>query len=203
MASCRSETVAGFNKYINDVKKTSGMKNAIVSFEQFDSNGMDVIHDKIDLAHVQDMEQFEPRGGTPLYDSMAKLINKCHPDSKGKDVVFITLSDGEENASREYDLTGLKALIKAQEASGWSFVFIGVGLDAYKAGSRVFAGTQSCSNVAQSSHADTAKQYTAMAKGTGNFLRQKMRAGGQSVVATSYFAGTELGQKPDDEKDDQ
>ena len=44
---------------------------------------------------------------------------------------IITITDGEENQSTEYTRQQIAALVKDREAAGWSFVFLGAGIDAY------------------------------------------------------------------------
>jgi hypothetical protein len=45
--------------------------------------------------------------------------------------VFVTFTDGEENASRHFTRSDLHKLVAATEAEGWTFAFLGAGLDAH------------------------------------------------------------------------
>jgi len=43
----------------------------------------------------------------------------------------VTITDGEENQSHEFNRAQIVELVKDKEAKGWSFAFLGAGLDAY------------------------------------------------------------------------
>ncbi len=43
----------------------------------------------------------------------------------------MTITDGMENQSREFGRKDVLRLVKDKEARGWTFVFLGAGLDAY------------------------------------------------------------------------
>src|SRR5688500_7733102 len=80
---------------------------------------------------------FVPRGGTPLLDATGQRIARAsvrqherallgkHPEA----VTFVTITDGHENQSREYRRSDIAALLKAKEADGWTFAFLGAGID--------------------------------------------------------------------------
>ena len=48
-----------------------------------------------------------------------------------EDIVFVTVTDGEENQSSEYTLPQVKSLIEECEKQGWTFVFLSAALNAY------------------------------------------------------------------------
>ena len=74
---------------------------------------------------------------TNLYDSIAKLIIEAKGIVKPKDkVYFIIDTDGEENFSREYSLSTVKAMLDECKKAGWEILFLGSGLDE-KAGGAV------------------------------------------------------------------
>ena len=47
------------------------------------------------------------------------------------DVVFVTITDGHENCSKEISLTDVRERIAACEAEGWTFVYLSAGIDAF------------------------------------------------------------------------
>jgi hypothetical protein len=73
-----------------------------------------------------------PRGGTPLYDSMARLITELGEDLAAKPederpskVIVVVTTDGEENSSREWTHERLQELIKRQQDEwNWEFLFL-------------------------------------------------------------------------------
>ncbi|GAH73485.1 unnamed protein product, partial [marine sediment metagenome] len=50
--------------------------------------------------------------------------------NKGNNL-FIIMTDGHENASKEYNLDSATKLIKSSEKSGWSFIYLGADQDAW------------------------------------------------------------------------
>lgn len=143
MMSCKKDTIAGFNGYLEEVKGKKVTEDMRFSFTQFDSEGID------DLAVVQPVSRvpllteltYQPRGNTPLYDAMFKTIRKTQKQAGSKyKVMFVTLTDGQENSSIEWRLDDLQKLIKEKESRDhWTFAYIGVGIGGYAATSTVAA----------------------------------------------------------------
>lgn len=79
-----------------------------------------------------------PRGSTALYDAMGQAIVKTgadlfalEEDERPNNVIFVVVTDGGENASREYDFQSLQALIEQQKSIyNWTFQFIGADVSA-------------------------------------------------------------------------
>lgn len=75
-------------------------------------------------------EQYRPGGGTPLFDAMGIGISELRSHVKENDVVLVTvITDGYENASREYSGAAIKSLVKEMRAKGWVFTYIGANQD--------------------------------------------------------------------------
>lgn len=77
---------------------------------------------------------YRPVGGTALLDAIGRTIREfqeqARPQQGDKVVVFIH-TDGEENSSREWNVDGIKALIKECTSLDWEFVFAGTGLESW------------------------------------------------------------------------
>ena len=184
MMSCKKDTIAGFNGYLEEVKGKKVTEDMRFSFTQFDSEGID------DLAVVQPVSRvpllteltYQPRGNTPLYDAMFKTIRKTQKQAGSKyKVMFVTLTDGQENSSIEWRLDDLQKLIKEKESRDhWTFAYIGVGIGGYAATSTVAAGTKGASNVMRSSHNKTRSAYRSLAGATACYSAN-VSASGQSV----------------------
>jgi len=77
--------------------------------------------------------QYQPNGQTALLDAigMSVAASERLMANEGDSAVIIILTDGYENASKEYSHKQIKELIKAKEATGkWSFTYLGATLDA-------------------------------------------------------------------------
>jgi len=139
MHSCRSDAEGGLNAFIDAQKEQEGECN--LTLVQFD--------DKYEFVHrgvpIKDVPKFnlEPRGSTALLDALGQAINvtgirlkaMAEEDRPGL-VIFVVVTDGEENASREFKLDQLKGMIEAQQNGyNWQFTYLGANQDAFQSGS--------------------------------------------------------------------
>jgi len=76
-----------------------------------------------------DKDEYQPAGGTPLYDAIGNTINNI----KHKKTLFVVLTDGQENASKEYSHKAIQNLIKKKEQEQWTFVYLGADMEESKA----------------------------------------------------------------------
>ena len=80
----------------------------------------------------EDFSDYHPHGCTPLYDAMGLSLIRLHEKVKGdknSSVVVTVLTDGLENASREWRVTDLRRLIEQLKEEGWSFSYLGSAHD--------------------------------------------------------------------------
>jgi Mg-chelatase subunit ChlD len=85
------------------------------------NNTIEVLHDNIDIARVSHVA-IRPHGGTALNDATVYGIK--HTDrSKAEKKIVVIVTDGEENASREY--TALRVREEIEKRSDWAFMFFG------------------------------------------------------------------------------
>ena len=137
MAGLESDTIGGFNGMIQKQKKQKGKAN--VTTVLFDDR-YDLIHDRFSLKTIRPMteKEYYVRGCTALLDAVGKTIHKMAniqkhlPEKKrAEKVIFVIITDGMENASREYGYKEVKAMIeKEKETYGWEFLFLGANIDA-------------------------------------------------------------------------
>lgn len=79
------------------------------------------------------LEKYYPRGGTSLYDSIAYTINlvganlsNLKEEERPGTILFVIITDGEENSSIEYSGTQVGEMINHQrDRYNWKFMFIG------------------------------------------------------------------------------
>jgi hypothetical protein len=136
MASTREETISGYNEYINGLRADTASEFE-VSLIQFDAYGsalgpeLTISYENKPLAAVPAMTlaDYEPRGNTPLYDAIGECVRRAEP--KGRAMTVVVITDGMENASKEFTRESVKALIQEKQAEGWTFVFIGAEIDSY------------------------------------------------------------------------
>lgn len=127
------DVVPGYN-LLNRNSLADGQK-ARVTLCSFDDQ-FEILYEKVKLKKVKELtiEDVMPRGGTALYDAVAKAMALGNPD---KPTIVQIFSDGGENCSREVVLSALKTLIENREKGGWEIQFIGMDIDAQKAASGI------------------------------------------------------------------
>jgi uncharacterized protein YegL len=131
------ETVKGLNMTISDQKKEDG--ECAVTFVRFDSEH-EVVFENRDIQAVEEIteEDIKPRGMTALYDAIGRTIQsvgerlvKTSKSDRPDKVIFLIMTDGEENSSQEYKADRIKEMIKHQtDKYDWLFTFLGANIDA-------------------------------------------------------------------------
>ena len=155
METIRDDTIGGFNAFLNTQKAEPGM--ASLTLVQFDSQDpYEIVHKFKPLAEVPELtrETFVPRAATPLLDAIGRGINDLEKsladmpeDEKPARVVMVLITDGQENASREFRKDQIEKMIKEkQEKSDWQFVFLSADLAAI--GDALASGVSAASAIA-------------------------------------------------------
>lgn len=198
MASCKDDTIGGYNSYVEKLK-SENPKGMIFTITQFDSQSVDVLQNGVPISKAMtlDGKSYEPRGGTPLYDAIGKTIRAAENQAGDKyKVIFMVLTDGQENSSHEWQLDGVKALIKEKEDKHhWTFTYVGIGVDAW-AGLRTFThGTVGALNVMNFS--DKKDISKVMRRAGGQSVSYACSVQGVSASVTDYWKGSGL--KSEDE----
>lgn len=195
MDACRDETIKGFNGYLDELRKDGG-SGIRFTLTQFDSIAVEVVHDAVVLKDVDKLtdETYQPRASTPLHDAIGKTIRATEESAGEKyKVLFVTLTDGQENASSEWNSESIKRLIKEkEEKSKWTFAYIGVGLNGFAATQAVAKGTSGASNVLRSSHKNTQMAYRSLARVSRKYAAN---AGAATMCCVNVFQGEEQSQE--------
>ena len=79
------------------------------------------------------LESYLPRSNTPLHDAMGQAITRLRAltDGHADHRVLVTiLTDGFENASREYSQAAIQALVEELTEKSWTFTYFGANHDA-------------------------------------------------------------------------
>jgi Mg-chelatase subunit ChlD len=146
MASISDDVVGGFNTFLDEQRKQD--EEGRVTLVQFDGQDpFEVLIDGEDLDTVGDLDpaRYIPRGNTPLYDAVGRMIAKIDAEiveraDAGKpieDQVIVIVTDGYENASREFSGKMLSELIEVRRGRTWAFVFLGADETTFEEGEAI------------------------------------------------------------------
>ncbi|MBR3089845.1 MAG: VWA domain-containing protein [Prevotella sp.] len=127
----RKQAFSGMNETLQTIKAFAEQKQDIeqrVTLITFDSEHTKFHYNNADGLSVVPLREgdYQPGGCTPLYDAIGAGIAKVNAHTKEGDSVLVTIiTDGYENASREYNLNMVKNLINKLKEQNWTFTFIG------------------------------------------------------------------------------
>ena len=135
MGGLESDTIGGYNSMLSKQKKEKTGKVSVTTV-LFDDQ-YELLYNQVPIEKVSPMteKEYYVRGSTALLDAIGKTVMqvKANQDKKEiKDkVLFVIITDGMENASREYRVEQVKKLIEERkEKDNWEFLFLGANIDA-------------------------------------------------------------------------
>jgi Mg-chelatase subunit ChlD len=146
MELIKHDVIGGFNAFVEAQRREPG--RCRLSMIQFDTqNPAQIVYDGVALDEIDllDERTFVPRSGTPLLDAEGWMISNARQQEAERQkageedeaVLFVTLTDGEENSSREWSYKALTKAKRKAEQDGWAFMYLGCGHDAYAQGARI------------------------------------------------------------------
>ena len=149
MESTRLETISGYNNYLKGLRSDTNTEYDItlIQFDAHQGPELTVKYTDKPLAEVPDLTEADylPRGYTPLYDAVGECIRRV--ETKGRLVINVIITDGQENASKEFTRETIKALITEKEKKeNWTFVFLGADIDSYAIGGSLGMAAGNTSN---------------------------------------------------------
>lgn len=139
MSIVRKEAINGCNETIGSIRaaqqKHKDTQEHFISLATFCECGIEMKYDKtpIKAAQMLEWDDYAPCCGTPLFDAIGKSVNRLKRYIKvisevvDTAVLVTIITDGEENASREWTSPAIKKLIDECKEEGWMFSFIGAG----------------------------------------------------------------------------
>jgi hypothetical protein len=135
MGGLEKDTIGGYNSFIAAQAKLPGeVKVTTVLFD--DKYELLYSGVKADEAMLND-SNYTTRGSTALLDAVgktildigARLANTKEQDRAEK-IIFVITTDGQENASKEFNHQKIKEMITHQrEVYKWEFVFFGANIE--------------------------------------------------------------------------
>jgi uncharacterized protein YegL len=135
MQQIQGDAEGGVNAFIEGQAKEPG--DVLLTLVQFDTE-YEFVHSGV---RIQDVPTYKlvPRGATALLDAVGRAINetgerlaKIDEQKRPGLVVFVVMTDGHENSSKEFTKIKLKEMIERQQDKyKWHFTFLGANQDAF------------------------------------------------------------------------
>jgi hypothetical protein len=135
MEAIREDAEGGVNAFVREQAQQAG--EALLTLVQFDTE-YEFVHQGVPVKRAP-AYKLVPRGSTALLDAVGRAINEtgdrlakmAEPDRPGL-VIFVIVTDGEENSSREFSKAQIKEMIDRQQTQyHWQFTFLGANQDAF------------------------------------------------------------------------
>ncbi len=142
MSSCIDDTIGGFNLQLETLKALETRypsQNFLVSLTYFNSEVDFLISNEV-VSEVSklDGKNYRPSGSTSLLDAIGLSIQRIERQLGAKieideaSVVFVILTDGQENSSRQFQYSEIARMIqKLENTDKWTFSFLGADIDAF------------------------------------------------------------------------
>lgn len=196
MQSVWDDTIGGFNTFLQGQKDADG--EATLTLVQFDHE-YNVVYDNINIQDVVPLnrETYVPRGNTALLDAIGRSVvttgerlKNTPEEDRPSNIVFVILTDGFENGSREYQRSQINEMIKHQtDTYNWDFVFLAANQDAIATGSSLGFGAGNSMSFASNS-VGTKAVYDTISASMAN-LR-----GGDLSYKTEFFKQSDRDAQP-------
>ena len=131
MSIIRKQAFTGMNETLQTIRQMLEKypdQKQYVTLLTFDTGHTKWHYDNTPADKTQDLgwKDYNPGGGTPLYDAIGKGISKVNANVTEGDHVLVTIiTDGEENSSEEWTLKMVRNMIEKLKSQNWTFTLIG------------------------------------------------------------------------------
>lgn len=138
MSGLEKDTIGGYNSMLERQRAVEG--ECTITTVLFDHD-YELLHDRIDLRAISPITEkdYLVGGSTALLDAIGKTVHKIDTAQKktaeayrAEKVLFVIITDGEENSSCCYGASQVSEMIRRQKDRGWEFIFLGANMDAVK-----------------------------------------------------------------------
>jgi hypothetical protein len=147
MGSLASDATGGINAIIKEQLAEDG--EFTFTLIEFDNSSEIVAR----MSSAELNYELKPRGGTALFDAIQvgfavteEDLSKLPDGDKPEVTIFMIVTDGHENASRETRASDVRRLIQSGRDQGWDFQFLAAGEAVFQADDLGMRGTSFRSN---------------------------------------------------------
>jgi NAD-dependent deacetylase len=146
MASIKQEAINGYNETLQTIKAAqqqhADTQEHFVTLVVFNGAATNMVYDRVICANADELtdKTYKPGSNTPLYDAMGTTLSKFRHmlDATADNEVLVTvITDGQENASKEFTGKQIFQLVNELKAQGWVFTYIGANHNVEEAASNM------------------------------------------------------------------
>lgn len=133
MSNMGDEPWQGLNNFVKKQKESNSNFNFTLIF--FNSE-VRFIYKNLESEEIPILSKkdYNPNDTTALYDAIGKGI-EYQKTQNMENVIFVILTDGHENCSREYNKKTIQKMISDLEKNNkWKFVYLGANQDSFEVG---------------------------------------------------------------------
>lgn len=172
MANVYHDVLGGYATFVK--KQQEAGDNAAMTLIEFD-HLYTPIYTAIPIKDISPNLAFAPDGMTALLDAIGrsivdtgKRLASMAPENRPDKVIFIVMTDGEDNSSREYTIEKVREMVDHQKSVyNWTFVFMGANMDAFLTGGNMAFAAASTATYA-TNNGGTGRAFAAAATYTTN-----------------------------------
>jgi hypothetical protein len=135
MECIREATISGFNEFKNTQAAEEG--EAFFTLTLFDTE-FNTVCKAVPIREVLDLDyaSYAPGGMTALYDAIGytmRITDDFVVDNRPDQVLFVIMTDGYENASREFTRQRIFEMTQdRQKLAEYEFIYLGANQDSYE-----------------------------------------------------------------------
>ena len=208
MSGLEQVTISGINETIATIRKAqedfADKQQHFLTLVCFDerNGGVPPVRTHIDampIGDVQDFHDYKPHGCTPLFDAMGQSLTRLHErikDDENATAVVTVITDGLENASREWSGEALRNLIERLKEEGWSFSYMGSCHDVVEVTMKlsidhVMAFDHNATGASNTWHRDSSSKFAHFRRMYGEFEDEdcrEMKMAKRRAQARAYYA---------------
>jgi hypothetical protein len=198
MRSVCEPTISGFNEFLGTQQRQHDGGGALMSLTQFDDRyEVNFVGEAIENVPELDTHSYVPRGRTALFDAIGRTIHEVEAWARTHGwhdrILVLIVTDGQENASKEYDFETVRALIEQKEKDGWNFAYMGANQDSFAVAGSMNIRADFTANY-DSTAAGTVESFKRMASSTSAYRAARSKG---RLAAQFFDAGVQ--QTPPDE----
>lgn len=137
MTSIVKQAIDGVNETIASIKRSQEKhpdQDNLLTLVAFCGCEIKKIYEQCPIDEVKPItsNDYQPCCMTPLYDAIGNTITAVHRMMEGEKNAMASvtiITDGYENASKEFTHKAIRSLIEAYKSEGWLFAYIGAEHD--------------------------------------------------------------------------